>query len=120
VRVRLRPAGGYKEPAPGPLPEPGKDVAWTGRLRDDLQRLLATGRSHMDARPRTLDTSALSVSVSLNPSPDADWSDASGRRLLQDRGTSAYFTERTHRRVRHYLPATAPSVTTVWATRPAR
>ena len=37
VRVRLRPAGGYREPRTWAIaPSAGRDVPWEGRARDDL------------------------------------------------------------------------------------
>ena len=89
VRVRWLPAGGYKEPRTWAIaPEPGKDVAWGGRVRDD-----PSGFSHPDAQLTrqpgqvTLRTDVLSVSVQEHPLRLV-WHDRQGRPFAQDRATS--------------------------------
>jgi alpha-glucosidase len=104
VRVRLRPAGGYLEPRTWAIcPEPGKDVAWTGRLRDDLSGFSRpAAHTTQDQGRLTLSTGCLSVS--LNPSPlTLSWSDASGQVFAADRVTSAYFLSERTGALRHYL-----------------
>ena len=104
VRVRLRPAGGYREPRTWAIaPIAGRDVAWEGRARDDL-----SGFSCPAAQVRTLNgevtLKTAGLSLRLRPDPLAlHWQDAQGRPLLNDRETSAYFTSSRTGAVRHYL-----------------
>ena len=115
VRVRHRPAAGYREPrtwaiapqsavtttnATAPVVQ---DVAWAGRARDDL-----TGFSRPPAQfsqsadGLTLATAALSVTLRLDPLA-LSWHDALGRPLLSDRQSAAYLHSRRTGAVRHYL-----------------
>ena len=104
VRVRLKPAGGYREPRTWAIaPQAGQDVAWEGRLRDD-----GSGFSHPAARVSrhdgqiSLHTDTLSVTVQEQPLV-LSWHDSQGRLLVGDRATSAYFESPRTGAVRHYL-----------------
>ena len=90
VRVRYAPAAGYKEPRTWAIaPQPGHDVPWRGRARDDVSGFscpAATLTRH--DKQVTLTTGALSLT--LRPHPLAlSWADGQGRPLVHDRGTSA-------------------------------
>jgi alpha-glucosidase len=104
VRVRLRPAGGYREPRTWAIaPSTGRDVAWEGRARDDL-----SGFSCPAAQVQTQngEITLTTAGLSLRLRPDSlalHWQDAQGRPLLNDRETSAYFTSGRTGAVRHYL-----------------
>ena len=104
VRVRVRPAGGYLEPRTWAIcPESGKDVAWTGRLRDDLSGFSRPAARMVQEEAR-LTLSSDRLSVSLNPSPlSLSWRDASGQVFAADRATSAYFLSERTGALRHYL-----------------
>lgn len=104
VRVRLRRATGELEPRTWAIcPEPGQDVPWTGRLRDDLSGFSRpVARAAQDDGRLTLSTDRLSVS--LNQSPlTLRWCDASGRLFAADRATSAYFLSQRTGALRHYV-----------------
>lgn len=105
VRVRHQPAGGYKEPRTWAIaPEPGKDVAWSGRRRDDLAGFSCPA-ARVEQRAdgsTTLHAGQLSVTLRAQPLGLA-WHDAQGRLLVHDRGTSAYFASPRTGAVRHYL-----------------
>ena len=103
-RVRYKPAGGYREPRTWAIaPQPGQDVAWAGRARDDhsgfSRPTVRSGRS--DGR-LTLSTGALTVNVRTSPLV-LGWSDGQDRTLVQDRATSSYFNSPRTGAVRHYL-----------------
>jgi len=104
VRVRLRPAAGYREPRSWAIaPTPGTDVPWEGRDRDDL-----SGFSCPAAQMQSLDGEVTLKTANLRLHLRADplalrWQDAQGRPLLSDRETSAYFTSSRTGAVRHYL-----------------
>jgi alpha-glucosidase len=104
ARLRLKPAAGWREPRTWAIaPQPGLDVAWTGRDRDDRsgfsmpEALVETNDS-----VATLRSGALVVSLRLNPL-QVLWQDTQGRVLLSDRETSAYFASRRTGAMRHYL-----------------
>jgi alpha-glucosidase len=104
-RVRVRPAGGYREPRTWAIaPVPGADVAWQGRSRDDLHGFTCPPASvtrHPDGSA-TMATSQLALT--LNPAPlGLSWSTAAGRPIAGDRATSAYFSSGRTGGVRHYL-----------------
>lgn len=104
MRVRLRPAAGYKESRTWAIaPGSGQDVPWQGRARDDLHGFSRPAATlTQDAADVRLDTGQLSVT--LRPGPlMLRWADGQGRALVQDRGTSAYFTSPRTGAVRHYL-----------------
>jgi alpha-glucosidase len=103
-RVRLRPAGGYREPRTWAIaPVHGQDVAWDGRARDDLAgfscpAVVAT------ATAACMTLHAGGLSVTLNAAPlTLTWHDKAGNTLASDRGTSAYLSSRRTGAVRHYL-----------------
>ncbi len=104
VRVRYRPAIGYKEPRTWAIaPQAGHDVAWAGRSRDDLGGFScpAAALTH-DGAQVTLATEALSLT--LRPDPlMLSWADGQGRHLVHDRATSSYFTSPRTGAVRHCL-----------------
>ena len=104
VRVRIRPPTGYLEPRTWAIcPEPGKDVAWTGRLRDALTGF-SRPAAHMTKDDGRLTLSTNRLSVSLTPSPlTLSWSDAGGQIFAADRATSAYFLSERTGALRHYL-----------------
>ena len=104
VRVRYQPAAGYKEPRTWAIaPQPGHDVPWRGRARDDVSGFScpAATLTRQDAH-LTLATDALTLT--LRPHPlGLGWTDGQGRPLVHDRGTSAYFSSPRTGAVRHYL-----------------
>ena len=104
VRVRYRPAQGYKEPRTWAVaPQPGVDVPWSGRPRDDLGGFSCPpARVLADAQQATVSTDALQLTVRLDPLA-ITWHDAHGDLLVRDRNTSAYFSSRRTGAVRHYL-----------------
>jgi len=104
VRVRLRPADGYREPRTWAIaPVAGCDVPWTGRQRDDLSGFaLPPAQWESAAGQVTLRTSALQVTLRTEPLT-LSWHDAQGRPLVRDRTTSAYFASGRTGAVRHYL-----------------
>ena len=104
MRVRYRPASGYKEGRTWAIaPGSGQDVPWAGRARDDLLGFSCPAATlTRSAEEVRLDTGQLSVT--LRPEPLAlRWADGQGRALVHDRGTSAYFTSPRTGAVRHYL-----------------
>jgi alpha-glucosidase len=105
VRVRLQPAGGYKEPRTWAIaPAPGPDVPWEGRARDALDGFScpAAQVQRHDNGDATLSTGALSVRVRPHPL-GLEWSDASGRVFTRDRPSFAYGRSERTGAVRHYL-----------------
>ena len=104
MRVRLRPAAGYKETRTWAIaPGSGQDVPWQGRARDDLHGFSRPAATlTQDGGEVRLDTGKLSVT--LRPEPlMLRWADGQGRALVHDRGTSAYFSSPRTGAVRHYL-----------------
>ena len=104
ARVRYRPASGYREPRTWAIaPEPGVDVPWQGRARDDLGgfREPKVHVSGQDPEVR-LRSDALSISVRLD-SLALTWQDAQGAVLARDRVTGAYCASARTGAVRHYL-----------------
>lgn len=104
ARVRIRPADGYREPRTWAVaPQPGADVPWSGRARDDLSGF---SRSPASVQRRadgiTLRTGAMAVHLQSAPLT-LSWRDASGRLLVQDRASAAYMASTRTRAVRHYL-----------------
>ena len=116
ARLRLKPATGWKEPRTWAIaPQPGPDVHWEGRLRDDRSGFSMPGaRAEIKDQDigvdggtgggavATLRGTALSVTVRANPLC-LQWRDAQGRLFLSDRATSAYFTSQRTGSLRHYL-----------------
>ena len=104
VRVRYRPATGYKESRTWAIaPQPGQDVPWQGRRRDDLQGFSCPS-AQLTQTPDSVTLHTGSLVVTLRPDPlQLTWTDTQGRLLAQDRGTSAYFTSPRTGAVRHYL-----------------
>ena len=104
VRVRLRPAGGYREPRTWAIaPSTGRDVAWEGRARDDLSGFSCPA-AQVQTHNGEVTLKPAGLSVRLRPDPLAlHWQDAQGRPLLNDRETSAYFTSSRTGALRHYL-----------------
>ena len=104
VRVRYKPAAGYREPRTWAIaPAPSGDVPWHGRARDDLSGFgcPAARLTRRDAQV-TLDTGALSVTVRPEPLM-LSWTDGAGRPLVHDRATSSYFASARTGAVLHYL-----------------
>ncbi|MEO6624076.1 MAG: TIM-barrel domain-containing protein [Burkholderiaceae bacterium] len=104
ARVRYRPASGYREPRTWAIaPQPGLDVPWHGRARDDLGGFgeLQVEVSGPDPAVE-LRTQALSVSVRLD-SLALTWQNAQGDVLTRDRVTGAYCASARTGAVRHYL-----------------
>jgi len=104
VRVRYKPASGYKETRTWAIaPTAGEDVAWQGRQRDD-----ASGFSRPKAQlletPQQLSlrTGALSISIAADPL-SLTWQDSQGQLLFCDRKTSSYFASQRTGAIRHYL-----------------
>ena len=107
VRVRHKPATGYREPRTWAIaPQAGVDVPWHGRPRDD-----ASGFSRPPAQLTqgagvvTLRTGALCVSLRTEPL-GISWQTADGRFICSDRATSSYLSS-PHRRCAP-LPAARP------------
>ena len=104
VRVRHKPATGYREPRTWAIaPQTGVDVPWLGRPRDD-----ASGFSRPSAQLTqgagvvTLRTGSLCVSLRTEPL-GISWQTADGRFICSDRATSSYFSSPRTGAVRHYL-----------------
>ncbi len=104
LRVRCKPATGYREPRTWAIaPEPGRDVPWHGRARDDLSGFSCpAARLARRGTQVTLDTGALAVTVRPEPLM-LSWTDGAGRPLVHDRATSSYFASARTGAVRHYL-----------------
>lgn len=104
VRVRMRPATGYREPRTWAIaPTAGTDVAWTGRERDSLRGFSCPPAQVESANGHvTLRTDVLQVTLHTDPLT-LSWQDAQGRALVRDRATSAYFASGRTGAVRHYL-----------------
>lgn len=103
-RVRYRPAGGYREPRTWAIaPQPGQDVAWEGRARDDLAGFSCPAAALRErAGLLTLRTDAMCLTLQPDPLLLA-WNDAQGAALLRDRATSAYYASQRTGALRHYL-----------------
>ena len=103
-RVRYKPAGGYREPRTWAIaPQPGQDVEWAGRKRDDITGFSRPGAQLIEQDGLvSLRTSLLSVTLHKDPLA-LSWRDAQGRLLVSDRATSSYFTSARTGAVRHYL-----------------
>lgn len=104
ARVRIRPAGGYREPRTWAIaPQPGVDVPWAGRQRDAIDGFSCpTPRLQQQADGVTLHTGALSVGLQ-HGALALQWHDATGRPLAQDRASGAYLASSRTGAVRHYL-----------------
>jgi alpha-glucosidase len=104
ARVRIRPADGYREPRTWAVaPQPGTDVPWSGRARDDLSGFSRPPASvQRRADGITLRTGAMAVHLQGDPLT-LSWRDASGRMLVQDRASGAYMASSRTGAVRHYL-----------------
>jgi alpha-glucosidase len=102
VRVRLRPGNGYREPRTWAIaPQPGKDVAWEGRLRDDLSGFSRpVARLLQDEDQVILATEQLTLSLQKSPLV-LRWSNESGVVFASDRPTSAYFSSERTGGIRH-------------------
>ena len=104
ARVRFKAAGGYREPRTWAIaPQPGPDVAWTGRPRDTLDGFaLPPVRTTQQGGQLQLQTDGLSIQVQLDRLA-LTWRDHRGNVVAQDRSTSAYFHSERTRATRHYL-----------------
>jgi len=104
MRVRYRPAAGYKETRTWAIaPQAGRDVAWQGRPRDALDGF-GCPAAQLTQTPEQITLNTGSLSMTLRPEPlMLSWADDRGRPLVHDRGTSAYFTSKRTGAVRHYL-----------------
>ncbi|MEO8542163.1 MAG: glycoside hydrolase family 31 protein [Burkholderiaceae bacterium] len=104
ARVRIRPAGGYREPRTWAVaPQPGIDVPWSGRARDDRAGFSRPRASvHRGADGITLRTGAMAVKLQVE-SVTLSWRDTAGRLLAQDRASAAYMTSKRTGAMRHYL-----------------
>ena len=103
-RVRYKPAAGYREPRTWAIaPQPGQDVEWAGRKRDDIGGFGCPGAQLVEQNGQVrLSTGKLSVTVNKAPLT-LSWHDAQGKLLVGDRATSSYFTSARTGAVRHYL-----------------
>jgi alpha-glucosidase len=102
VRVAWRPAGGYREPRTWAI-APAADVPWSGRQRDDPTGFACpTVAVRQHGNDVTIATDAFRIALRGAPLT-LQWSDAAGRPLAADRGTSAYFHSVRTGAVRHYL-----------------
>lgn len=104
ARVRFKPAGGYREPRTWAVaPQPGVDVPWHGRQRDDTSGFsLPTLRVTEEDGQTVLRSDTLSITVRLDRLA-LTWRDQHGNVVAQDRGTSSYFASERTGAVRHYL-----------------
>ncbi len=104
ARLRLKPATGWREPRTWAIaPQPGQDVAWSGRARDDRSGFgLPAATVEPSDGTVTLRSDLLTVTLRTNPL-QLSWQDAQGRVLLSDRATSAYFSSQRTGAIRHYL-----------------
>ncbi len=104
ARVRLKPAGGYREPRTWAIaPIPGQDVAWQGRERDDRGGFSCPA-AQLTQHHAGLQLRTDQLSLSLQTTPLAlRWADSQGRLLMEDRASSAYMVSSRTGAVRHYL-----------------
>ena len=104
ARVRIRPDGGYREPRTWAIaPQPGQDVPWNGRARDERSGFsLPSASVRREADGVALRTGAMSMRLHHEPLT-LSWYDASGSLLLQDRASAAYMASSRTGAVRHYL-----------------
>ncbi len=104
VRVRYKPATGYREPRTWAVaPVEGQDVPWAGRPRDELGGFSQPGSLFTQlGETAQLTTPLLTIKVAADPLT-LTWHDGQGRLLFQDRATSSYFESQRTGAVRHYL-----------------
>ena len=104
VRVTFKPASGYREPRTWAIaPQPGTDVDWTGRTRDDPLGFVPPAVSVQQiGQTVLLRTGAIELSVLADPLTLA-WKDTQGRALASDRTTPSYFHSQRTGAVRHYM-----------------
>ena len=104
VRVTFKPASGYREPRTWAIaPQPGTDVDWTGRTRDDPLGFVPPAVSVQQiGQTVLLRTDAIELSVLADPLTLA-WKDTQGRALASDRTTPSYFHSQRTGAVRHYM-----------------
>ncbi len=104
ARVRLVPAGGYREPRTWAIaPVAGLDVPWQGRARDDRSGFACPApRVALGAYGARLQTDALSLTLATTPLA-LRWTDAQGRLLAEDRASAAYMASSRTGALRHYL-----------------
>ncbi len=105
VRVRIKPAAGYKEPRTWAIaPTPGEDVAWQGRTRDELHGFSCPPTAVTQGTDGGLTLATSQLAVTLHTSPlRLSWSTVTGASIAVDRETSAYFSSNRTGGVRHYL-----------------
>jgi alpha-glucosidase len=104
ARVRITPAGGYREPRTWAIaPVVGEDVAWHGRARDDRGGFTCPpGRVTQVDGGAGLQTDTLQLALTTEPLA-LRWTDAQGRLLMEDRASAAYMASSRTGAVRHYL-----------------
>jgi alpha-glucosidase len=104
MRVHLRPAQGYREPRTWAIaPQPGQDVPWEGRERQDTRGFSRPAAQLTEADGGfTLSTGALSVHLK-SQTLALHWQDGQGRPLAADRASSAYLASARTGALRHYL-----------------
>lgn len=105
TRVRLRPAGGWREPRTWAIaPVAGQDVPWQGRERDDRSGFGCAPAELTRGDDGSITLRSAALAVTLAPGALAlRWSDAQGRTLLQDRASAPYMASSRLGAVRHYL-----------------
>jgi alpha-glucosidase len=105
ARLALRPATGWREPRTWAIaPEPGSDVPWEGRARDDDSGFTPPPLQVFDAEGAPgLDAGALAVTLQHAPLRLRWTAGRGGPLLAEDRRTTAYLRSARTGAVRHYL-----------------
>ena len=101
ARVTLRPADGWREPRTWAIaPQPGTDVPWEGREREDSSGFELTATQ---AGPGRFGTGQLAVTLNSGPLR-LQWHAFGGETpIATDRETTAYLRQSRGGLVRHYL-----------------
>lgn len=101
ARVSLRPCDGWREPRTWAIaPQPGADVPWEGRERDDTSGFDRPATS-IDAN--RFGTGELAVTLQSGPIRLRWQAFGAETPIAEDRGTTAYLRQSRGNLVRHYL-----------------
>lgn len=105
ARLSLRPAAGWREPRTWAIaPEPGRDVPWEGRARDDDSGFAPPPLEVFDDQGVPgLDAGALAVTLQHAPLRLRWTAGRGGPLLAEDRRTTAYARSARTGALRHYL-----------------